>query len=134
MSLSVALYFYGTDLKPERVTQRMTISPTSSRTRGEKIVGEKTGTVVIPKIGLWMLQTSSKSNDLSDHISELLSHLALAEIDDVRTMPGVQDAKIDVYVVENCGKDITLGIAAGQLLELGSKGLRLDLTFGSLSS
>lgn len=129
----VALYLYGTELDPLVITQIIGVKPTKSWRRGERIAGEKSGSEFTAKIGLWMLKSTSRSKELSDHLHELLTCLNKKRLDKIEHIKGVQHAKIDVYLLPESGEDATLSLDGCDLLILGQLGLRLDLTAGCLS-
>jgi len=94
----VALYLYGDKLNPAVATEKLGVNPTSSRYKGQVVVGRKTGREFAPaKIGVWVLDVDSKSLNLSDHIKILASkfgsgHIPFLEIE------GVEEAEIDVFI------------------------------------
>lgn len=130
--MDVALYLYGEELHPPLVTNMIGSSPTKSWSKGEKIIGKNSGTVVIAKTGLWMLKTNSTSGNICDHLDELLSRLERANIHDVYRIEGVQHAKVDVFLLGESSSEITLSIDHSRLSMLGSQKLRMDVTLGCL--
>lgn len=131
--IDVAIYLYGEDLDPLVISQVLGVSPTRAWRRGERIVGEKSGGEFNPRIGLWMYKTISQSKQLSDHVNEILACLKLNTVGEIERVNGVQQAKIDVYMLPDAGEDATLSLDARDLQALGRLGLRLEITAGCMA-
>ena len=70
----VTLRIGGDDLVPEEITKLLGTAPTHAQTKGEKIVGKKTGTITIAKAGLWRLSAANREpEDMNGQIHEILS-------------------------------------------------------------
>lgn len=64
----------GDSLDPAKISEMLGASPTRSQTKGDKIVGKKTGTVRIAKSGMWLLVASERQpEDVNGQIEELFS-------------------------------------------------------------
>lgn len=130
--MDVALYLYGEKLYPPRVTEVMKVLPTKSWSKGEKVVGKNSGTVVVAKTGLWILKTNSASDDICVHLDELLNVLEIANIENIHQILGVQLAKVDIFILGESSSKITLSINDARLSKLASQKLRMDITLGRL--
>lgn len=71
---TAGLRFFGDELDPDRVTERLGCSPSGSQRKGEVIVGRKTGLERIAKTGMWRLRVPDRSpGDLNAQIAELFA-------------------------------------------------------------
>ena len=72
----VTLRIYGDDLVPQDITKLLGVSPTHAETKGQEIVGRKTGKVRIAKSGMWRLCASDrKPADIDGQIREIFSQI-----------------------------------------------------------
>jgi uncharacterized protein DUF4279 len=72
----VTLRIVGDNLVPDEITKLLGSSPTAAETKGEKIVGRKTGHVRIAKMGSWRLHAKDREpEDMDGQIQELLGHV-----------------------------------------------------------
>jgi ribosomal protein L19 len=72
----VTLRIYGDDLIPQNITELLGVSPTHAETKGQEIVGRKTGKVRIAKSGMWRLCASNrKPEDIDGQIREIFSQI-----------------------------------------------------------
>jgi ribosomal protein L19 len=72
----VALRIYGDDLVPQDITKMLGVSPTHAETKGQEIVGRKTGRVRVAKSGMWRLSASDrKPEDIDSQIREIFSQV-----------------------------------------------------------
>ena len=70
----VTLRIYGDDLLPQDITKMLGVSPTHAETKGQEIVGRKTGKVRIAKSGMWRLCASDrKPEDIDGKIREIFN-------------------------------------------------------------
>jgi hypothetical protein len=66
----------GDDLIPAEITALLGASPMESKTKGEKIVGSKTGAMRIAKTGMWILKASAREpEDMDGQIDELFGQM-----------------------------------------------------------
>ena len=66
----------GDDLIPEEISKTLGVAPTTAQTKGEKIIGAKTGHVRTAKIGMWRLETANREpGDIDGQIQELLDQM-----------------------------------------------------------
>jgi ribosomal protein L19 len=73
----VTLRIYGDDLVPQEITKMLGVSPTHAETKGQEIVGRKTGKIRVAKSGMWRLCASDrKPEDINDQIREILSQMS----------------------------------------------------------
>lgn len=71
---SVTLRISGDDLIPDEITRLLGASPTHAETKGDKILGKKSGRVRIAKCGMWRLCASDREpGDMDGQIQEILS-------------------------------------------------------------
>lgn len=72
----VTLRIYGDDLVPQDITMMLGVSPTHAETKGQEIVGRKTGHVRIAKSGMWRICASDrKPEDIDGQIREIFSRM-----------------------------------------------------------
>lgn len=70
----VTLRIGGDDLVPEEITKLLGAQPTATQTKGDKIVGRKTGRVRIAKMGMWRLHAKDREPEGMDaQTQEILS-------------------------------------------------------------
>lgn len=98
-----SLYLRGHDLDPAVVSVKLGVSATCSQRRGETKL-TSTNHEVTTKIGMWGLTAITESQTLSDHIEELASRVTITG-DFIRSIPGVQEAYIDIFVAPTFDKD-----------------------------
>jgi hypothetical protein len=73
---AVTLRIMGDDLIPDEITKLLGASPTHAQTKGDKIVGKKTGHVRIAKSGMWRFCASDRTpEDMDGQIQEILSQM-----------------------------------------------------------
>jgi hypothetical protein len=122
----VSFRIAGDDLVPEEISRILGASPTEARTKGEKIVGRKTGSVRIAKTGSWTLKASDREpEDMDGQIQELLGQMT----DDIATWQSLThryhaDLFCGLFMHET---DEGLIISAKYLAALGSRGIELGL-------
>jgi Domain of unknown function (DUF4279) len=131
--LIVALYVRGDALDPELVTQLLGVEPTKMQKKGQEFV-TPSGREFATKIGLWSLVIQSESTSLDEHLTMLLS--ALAGRKGIDSIPGVEDAYVDVFVALASDKDgdancaLSVGPAALEGLATLGLPLRISMTAG----
>ena len=74
-NIMVAIYLYGDQLEPSRVSEVLGVSPTCCRKKGELRSGKYK-----QKTGMWSLESKAESDALADHIDELVNKLGEPEI------------------------------------------------------
>jgi hypothetical protein len=123
---SVTLRIIGDDLKPDEISKQLGASPTKAQTKGDKLVGKKTGNVTIAKFGMWLLRASDREPaNLDEQIHELLSQMT----GDISVWKGITKRyRADLY----CGLFMHVGnegliISAASLEALGVRGIELGL-------
>jgi hypothetical protein len=120
------LRIMGDALQPEQITQAFGHEPTSAQTKGETLVGKKTGTSRIAKSGMWRLEaTKQEPADLNAQIAEILSKLTL-DLEVWRSITSVYAT--DLF----CGLFMDqmnegLVISSTSLAALSSRGIELGL-------
>ncbi|GAA5484837.1 DUF4279 domain-containing protein [Haloferula sargassicola] len=123
---AATLRIIGDDLIPDEITRLLGASPTQAQTKGDKIVGKKTGNVRIARFGMWRLEASDcEPGDLDDQIRLICGQLT----DDLAVWESFASRyKMDLFcgLFMECGNEgISLSPAA--LFALGSRGIELDL-------
>lgn len=101
--IHVDFIIWGDKLNPIKLTNILNIEPSEAFKKGDVKIGKKTGTKVIQKTGIWVLETEKylDSTILTDHINFILNFLhglkeplhCLKEVDDLRIhlIIGVED-------------------------------------------
>jgi hypothetical protein len=116
----------GDDLVPDELTHRLGCQPTYAQTKGEELVGKKTGFVRIAKFGMWQLAADERGpEDIDGQIVELLGKLP-ASLDVWSEMS--KRFEMDLF----CGlfmeqSNEGMSISAPSLAALGSRGIDLQL-------
>ena len=123
--ISVALYLKGDDLHPSTVTTALGVSPDKAFARGDRHYAR--GRPLTRKVGLWSLSVESPELSLQQKVDQLTRRMAHIEID-LRTLPGVEEAYLDVYVAAE-DADHCLELTPEQLGWLQRRGLTVQLTF-----
>ena len=57
---SVTLRIGGDDLIPHEITKLLGAQPTAAQSKGDEIVGRKTGSVRVAKMGMWRLEAKDR--------------------------------------------------------------------------
>ena len=112
--LEVALYLRGDDLDPAQVSQLLGLEPTKSQRKGEERL-TSTNRKITAKVGLWALVAESKSNDLSVLIDELTSKIGDRAAAPLPSIPGVQEAFLDVFIAIDADREDGGGTCEFQL-------------------
>ena len=74
----VTLRISGDTLIPAEITRLLGAAPTAAETKGDEIIGPKTGKRRIAKTGMWRLSAESREpEDIDAQIEELLSQLTV---------------------------------------------------------
>jgi hypothetical protein len=132
MHKSVAtLRIRGDDLVPAEVSNLLRCAPTTSQTRGEVIVGGKTGIERIARTGMWSLHSADQEpENLDGQIEEILAKVTA----DIETWQGLaRRHRADLF----CGLFMEGGneglvISPASLVALGERGIELSLdVYGS---
>jgi hypothetical protein len=123
---TVTLRISGDELVPDEITRLLGVSPTHGETKGQEIVGPKTGRVRIAKRGMWRLCASDREPENMDgQIHEILSRMT----DDLVVWRSIT-ARYDVDLF--CGLFMRVGnegltISAASLAALGARGIEMGL-------
>lgn len=123
---AVTLRIAGDELVPDEITKLLGVSPTHGETKGQEIVGPKTGRVRIVKRGMWRLCAPDREpEDMDGQIHELLSQMT----DDLAVWRSITaQYEVDLF----CGLFMRLGnegltISAASLAALGARGIEMGL-------
>jgi hypothetical protein len=127
MHKSVAtLRIRGDDLLPAEVSNLLRCAPTMSQTRGEVIVGNKTGIERIARTGMWSLHSvDQEPENLDGQIEEILAKVT----SDIETWQALaRRYRADLF----CGLFMESGneglvISPASLVALGERGIELAL-------
>jgi hypothetical protein len=120
------LRIVGDDLVPSEVSELLARAPTRSQTKGEIIVGQRTGQQRIARLGMWSLESADREPEaLDQQIQEILGNLT----GDLATWQALCGKyRIDLF----CGlfmgsRNEGLTISANSLFALGQRGIQLGL-------
>jgi hypothetical protein len=123
---AVTLRISGDDLIPDEITRLLGASPTHAQTKGDKIVGKKTGQVRIAKCGMWRLCASDREpEDMDGQIQEILSQAT----GDLAVWQSItQKYHADLF----CGLFMRVGnegltISSQSVAALGARGIEMGL-------
>jgi hypothetical protein len=122
----VTLRIMGDALVPEEITALLGVSPTTAKTKGEKIVDRKTGKVRIAKSGMWRLCAMPREpEDMDGQIHEILSQMT----NDLVVWQGIAKRfKIDLFcgLFMGCSNEGFM-ISPQSLAALGARGIEMGL-------
>ena len=123
---AATLRIVGDDLVPAEVSSLLGCAPTMAQKKGELLVGKKTGTKRIARIGMWRLQSTDREpENLDGQIEEILGKVT----EDVETWKALtRRFRVDLF----CGLFMGSGnegvaISPGALFALGQRGIELAL-------
>jgi hypothetical protein len=120
------LRIMGDELIPDEITRILGCEPSRAQSKGEELIGHKTGSIRIAKIGMWRLDSAKREpENLDDQIEELLCRLNNS-VDIWTTLSN--KFKVDMF----CGlflgsSNEGLSISPKSLSALGARGIELDL-------
>ncbi len=107
---AVTLRIMGDDLIPGEITKLLGASPTHSETKGDKIVGKKTGLVRIANTGMWRLCALDREpEDMDGQIHEILSQMTP-----------------DLAVWQSITKQYNADLFCGLFMRVGNEGLTIS--------
>lgn len=122
----VTLRIGSEDLIPDEITKLLGATPTHTQTKGEQIVGRKTGHVRIAKMGMWRLCAKDREpEDMDGQIEELLRQTT----SDLAVWRSIGEKhEIDLFCglflgVSNEG----MSLSSKSLAALGERGIQLAL-------
>ena len=123
---AVALRIMGDDLIPDEITKLLRASPTHVQTKGDKIVGKKTGHVRIAKSGMWRLCASDREpEDMDGQIREIFIQMTgdLAVWRDI-----TKRYQVDLFcgLFMGCSNE-GLTLSPQSLTTLGERGIKMGL-------
>lgn len=124
--VQVSIYLRGDDLQPGAVSETLGIEPDDQQTRGEADFG---GRSVTSRTGLWMIGSHDRTLEVEPLVEAVVARLAPVDRD-LRTLPGVQEAYLDLFVAEEEGETRTIELSPALLIRLNALGLALNLTIG----
>jgi hypothetical protein len=122
----VTLRIGGDDLIPDEITRLLEAKPTSTQTKGDKIVGRKTGHVRIAKMGIWRLEAKDREpEDMNAQIQEILSQAT----SDSRVWRSIGEKyQIDLFCgIFLGGSNEGMTLSAASLAALGERGIEMGL-------
>ena len=123
---SVILRISGDDLLPHEITKLLGTQPTAAVTKGDKIVGHKTGHVRIAKMGMWSLKAKDrKPEDMEGQVQELLGQVT----SDLTIWKSIGEKyQIDLFCgIFLGGSNEGLTLSAACLAALGERGIEMGL-------
>jgi hypothetical protein len=122
----VTLRISGDTLMPSEITDLLGASPTEAETKGQEIIGQRTGTRRIAKSGMWRLCAADREpEDMDAQVQELLGQLTR----DLNVWQKIADAfHIDLF----CGlfmgdTNDGLILSPKSLVALGQRHIELQL-------
>jgi hypothetical protein len=119
------LRIIGDDLNPHEITQALGASPTKAQTKGDKLVGKKTGNVRIAKFGMWSLQAiDCEPEDINGQIRFIFDQLT----DDLAVWKFMASQyKMDLFcgLFMQCWNE-GIELSPESLLILGVRGIKID--------
>lgn len=123
---AVTLRIIGDDLIPDDITALLGASPTHAKTKGDKIVGKKTGHVRIARVGMWRLCASDREpEDMDGQIHEILSQMT-ADLTVWQTITNKYHVDLFCGLFMRAGNE-GLTISPQSLAALGARGIEIDL-------
>ena len=130
---AATLRVMGDDLIPAEVSSLLGGSPTSARTKGERIIGKKTGNVRIARSGMWRLEAPDcNPADLDGQIAFIFEQLT----EDLAIWRSLaQRFKMELFcgLFMECSNE-GVEISPESLRVLGSRGVKIGLdVYGPLS-
>lgn len=128
--VAVQVLFYSTIVRPEEITTRLMLSPTTTAEMGIKR-GKRTGTEVHVPRHMWQLSSESyvSERDVARHLDCLLSRL-YAVHDEFRKLCSTGDTQAElVAVIWASGTSLQVKLSIGLLEMLLALGLELRLEF-----
>jgi len=123
---AATLRIAGDDLVPQEISNLLGGTPTLARTKGETIIGPKTGKTRIARTGQWHLDANDREpEDLNGQISEILGQIT-GDLEVWRLLS--QKYEIDLF----CGWFMKEGgegleVSAESLAALGDRGIKLGV-------
>ena len=123
---SVTLRIGGDDLVPHEITKLLGAQPTAAQTKGDKIVGHKTGHVRIAKMGVWRLEAKDREpEDMDGQVQELLGQVT----GDLTIWKSIGEKyQIDLFCgIFLGGSNEGMTISAACLAALGERGIEMGL-------
>lgn len=123
---AVTLRIAGDDLVPDEISRLLGASPTHGQTKGQEIVGPKTGRVRIAKCGMWRLCASDREpEDMDGQIQEILSQTT----DSLAVWRSITERyDVDLFCgLFMSGDNEGLTISSESLAALGARGIEIGL-------
>jgi hypothetical protein len=123
---SVTLRIGGDDLIPLEITKLLGVQPTTAETKGDKIVGCKTGHVRIARMGIWMLEAEDREPEgMNGQVQELLGQLT----SDLAVWKSIgKKYQIDLFCgIFLGGSNEGMTLSAACLAALGERGIEMGL-------
>lgn len=125
--VQVSVYLHGDDLQPGTVSDHLGVQPDDQQTRGEWRTPD--GRSGMHKIGFWMIGSKDDTFEVEHAVEAVVARLALVDMD-LRNVPGVQEACLDIFVAEEEGNTRTIELSQAILARANELGLALQLTIG----
>jgi len=123
---AVTLRIMGDDLIPDVITKLLGVSPTHAETKGDKIVGKKTGHVRIAKSGMWRLCASDcEPEDMDRQVERILSQMT-GDLNVWQSITKKYHADLFCGLFMR-GSNEGLTISSQSLAALGARGIEMDL-------
>jgi Domain of unknown function (DUF4279) len=123
---AATLRISGDELQPAEITRLLGCDPSAAQTKGEQIIGRKTGSGRIASTGMWRLVASRREpEDLDGQIAELLSKLT----DDLSVWASIaRTYQVDLFCgLFMGGSNEGLSISPESMATLGIRHIELGL-------
>jgi hypothetical protein len=123
---AATLRIVGDDLIPAEVSSLLGCASTTAQKKGEVLIGKKTGTERIARIGMWRLQSTDREpENLDGQIEEILDKVT----GDIETWKALtRRFRVDLFCgLFMCGGNEGLAISPSALFALGQRGIELAL-------
>lgn len=100
----------GDALIPSEITTLLGAKPSEAQTKGDQLIGPRTGRIRIAKFGMWRLEASEREpEDLDGQVHELLSQLTA-----------------DLSVWADITREFEINLFCGLFMEVGNEGVLLS--------
>lgn len=125
----VTIYLHGDRLVPDDVSAIVNCVPTRSWQKGQR---KRRDSKYIAKSGLWVLESSMDSASVDEQVVWLANCLQNRNVERLDTIPGVESAGLDVYVIARtiAPRDVSVKLGRESLLTICALGLELNYTVG----
>lgn len=132
MDVTIAVYLRGDALNPRVITSAVGVESTTAHAKGD-IAMSSGREKAFQKTGVWIWR--SEPLELENELADAVNVLSRKFSRDLSGLPGVEDAWVDVLLLEPQGssrEEQTFGLAPSDLVELAKLGLPVYFTIGRI--